>query len=107
MPEGMKEKEMIDLLLKRFVKDYDKTKNPEVRTRYGVFAGIVGIICNLILFLAKILAGVLTASVSIMADAVNNLSDAGSSIVTTSVWSWKNRIYIGLHSIRSNYNYGL
>ena len=52
MPEGMKEKEMIDLLLKRFVKDYDKTKNPEVRTRYGVFAGIVGIICNLILFLA-------------------------------------------------------
>ena len=82
MPEGMKEKEMIDLLLKRFIKDYDKTKNPEVRTRYGVFAGIVGIICNLILFLAKILAGVLTASVSIMADAVNNLSDAGSSIVT-------------------------
>ena len=82
MPEGMKEKEMIDLLLKRFIKDYDKTKNPEVRTRYGVFAGIVGIISNLILFLAKILAGVLTASVSIMADAVNNLSDAGSSIVT-------------------------
>ena len=35
MPEGMKEKEMIDLLLKRFIKDYDKTKNPEVRTRYG------------------------------------------------------------------------
>ena len=58
MPEGMKEKEMIDLLLKRFIKDYDKTKNPEVRTRYGVFAGIVGIICNLILFLAKIIAGV-------------------------------------------------
>ena len=82
MPEGMKEKEMIDLLLKRFIKDYDKTKNPEVRTRYGVFAGIVGIISNLILFLAKILAGVLSASVSIMADAVNNLSDAGSSIVT-------------------------
>ena len=82
MPKGMKEKEMIDLLLKRFIKDYDKTKNPEVRTRYGVFAGIVGIICNLILFLAKIIAGVLTASVSIMADAVNNLSDAGSSIVT-------------------------
>ena len=47
MPEGMKEKEMIDLLLKRFIKDYDKTKNPEVRTRYGVFAGIVGIISNL------------------------------------------------------------
>ena len=43
MPEGMKEKEMIDLLLKRFVKDYDKTKNPEVRTRYGVFAA--GIKC--------------------------------------------------------------
>ena len=63
---------MIDLLLKTFVKDYDKTKDPQVRTRYGIFAGIVGIICNLILFSAKILAGVLTASVSIMADAVNN-----------------------------------
>ena len=73
---------MIDLLLKTFVKDYDKTKDPQVRTRYGIFAGIVGIICNLILFSAKILAGVLTASVSIMADAVNNLSDAGSSVVT-------------------------
>ena len=85
MPEGMKEKEMIDLLLKRFIKDYDKTKNPEVRTRYGVFAGIVGIICNLILFLAKIIAGVLTASVSIMADAVNNIGEGIRKAVSTSM----------------------
>ena len=111
---------MIDLLLKTFVKDYDKTKDPQVRTRYGIFAGIVGIICNLILFSAKIIAGVLTASVSIMADAVNNLSDAGSSVVTLigfklagkpadyePLWTWADRIYIRLHSFGRNYNHGL
>lgn len=73
---------MIEFLLKTFVKDYKNTKEPKIRTRYGVFAGIVGIICNIILFTAKIIAGIITASVSIMADAVNNLSDAGSSIIT-------------------------
>ena len=88
MPEGMKEKEMIDLLLKRFIKDYDKTKNPEVRTRYGVFAGIVGIICNLILFLAKIIAGVLTASVSIMAESAG-------SVMEKWIISWMWNLFMG------------
>ncbi|MGN0329301.1 MAG: cation diffusion facilitator family transporter [Lachnospira sp.] len=73
---------MTDLLSRLFVKNYKDTKNPEVRLAYGMFAGIVGIVCNIILFLFKLTAGFVTSSVSIMADAINNLSDAGSSIVT-------------------------
>ena len=73
---------MIKLLIKMFVKDYEDVKNPEVRTAYGVFAGGLGIVCNIFLFAAKLVVGILTASVSIIADAVNNLSDAGASIIT-------------------------
>ena len=73
---------MINVLCRIFVKNYKDTKNPEVRLEYGIFAGIVGIICNIVLFLIKLTAGFLTSSLSIMADAINNLSDAGSSIVT-------------------------
>jgi len=65
-----------------FVKDYNNTTNSHVRERYGKFAGIVGIASNFLLFLIKITAGVLFHSISITADAVNNLSDSGSSIVT-------------------------
>ena len=74
--------ELINVLCRIFVKNYKDTKNPEVRLEYGIFAGIVGIICNIVLFLTKLTAGFLTSSLSIMADAINNLSDAGSSIVT-------------------------
>ena len=63
-------------------KDYKNVKDIKVRENYGIFAGIVGIICNLILFACKFFAGIITGSVSISADAFNNLSDAGSSIVT-------------------------
>ena len=73
---------MVKGLLKAFVKDYERTEDPAVRARYGVFSGIVGIILNLILFAAKLTAGLLTLSISIVADALNNLSDAGSSVVT-------------------------
>ncbi len=72
----------MNLLLKTFVKDYKNVDSPQVRQGYGVFSGIVGIICNLILFTLKFTAGIVTASVSISADAFNNLSDAGSSIIT-------------------------
>ena len=74
--------ELINVLCRIFVKNYKDTKNPKVRLEYGIFAGIVGIICNIVLFLTKLTAGFLTSSLSIMADAINNLSDAGSSIVT-------------------------
>ena len=73
---------MTDLLLRIFIKDHQNTADPAVRTRYGNLAGIVGIFCNFLLFAGKLLAGILSGSVSIIADAVNNLSDASSSVVT-------------------------
>lgn len=73
---------MTQLLLKLFVKDAQDTRNPHVRTQYGQLAGIVGIICNIFLFVAKLSIGLLFNIISITADAINNLSDAGSSIMT-------------------------
>ena len=73
---------MTTFLLRLFVKDYTHTENSEIRSAIGKFAGIVGIVCNLILFLGKLLMGWSVHSVAIMADAVNNLSDASSSVVT-------------------------
>ncbi len=73
---------MTELLIRLFVKDYTNVRSPQVRERYGKFAGFVGIITNLLLFLGKIIAGILFSSVSIIADAVNNLSDSASSVVT-------------------------
>ncbi len=72
---------MTEFLVRKLVKDYEQTDNPQVRTAYGMMAGIVGICCNLILFGAKMGGGFMTGSISIMADAFNNLSDAASSIV--------------------------
>ncbi|MBE5960578.1 MAG: cation transporter [Lachnospiraceae bacterium] len=72
---------MTNFLVKRFIKDYEKTEDIEVRTAYGTLASVVGMVCNLLLFIAKILIGILTASISIMADAFNNLSDAASSVI--------------------------
>ena len=73
---------MTAFLTRLFVKNYEETENPEVRAAYGRLAGFTGIACNILLFLLKLLAGVLSGSVSIMADAFNNLSDTGSSVVT-------------------------
>jgi len=73
---------MTELLLRLFVKNHDDTACPQVRTSIGALAGFVGICCNLLLFLGKLLAGTIAGSVSITADALNNLSDATGSIVT-------------------------
>ena len=73
---------MTNFLLRPFVPDYQNTADPAVREKYGNLAGIVGIICNVLLFAGKLLAGTLCGSVSVTADAVNNLSDASSSLVT-------------------------
>ena len=73
---------MTNLLTKLFIRNSDDINNPVVRKHYGTLAGVVGIFCNLLLFTIKILAGLLTGAISIVADAFNNLSDAGSSIVT-------------------------
>ena len=73
---------MIDWLVRRFVRDCDNTGDAAVRTSYGQFAGIVGIVCNVALCVAKGAIGIVAGSVSIVADAVNNLSDAASNIVS-------------------------
>lgn len=73
---------MTSLLIRLFVKNSDKVKNHKVRESYGKLAGVVGILCNALLSAAKIIAGWLFKSVSILADGVNNLSDATSSLVT-------------------------
>lgn len=73
---------MTNLLIKLFVKDNQNTTNFYVRERYGKFASLVGIASNLLLFIIKITVGILFQSISIIADAVNNLSDSGSSVIT-------------------------
>ncbi|MHC1747788.1 MAG: cation diffusion facilitator family transporter [Cellulosilyticaceae bacterium] len=73
---------MTNLLLRIFVKDHESTTNPKVREDYGKLGSTVGILCNILLFLGKFIIGTVFNSVSIVADAVNNLSDAGSSVVT-------------------------
>lgn len=73
---------MTELLLRLFVKDYQNTASGKVRSAIGSMAGFVGIGCNVLLFLLKLIAGTLAGSVSITADALNNLSDASGSIVT-------------------------
>ena len=73
---------MIKKLIKIFVKEYDNPSNPIVRVRYGNFASVVGILCNVFLCIIKGVIGLLFNSVSILADAFNNLSDAGNSIIS-------------------------
>ena len=67
---------------KLFIKDYQDTQNPKVRFRYGLVAGIFGIMSNALLCVFKLIVGVVGNSITIIADAINNLSDAGSSVVT-------------------------
>ena len=73
---------MTELLLRMCVKDPEKTEDPKVRASIGKLAGVTGILCNILLFAGKILAGWLSGSISIIADAFNNLMDATSSVVT-------------------------
>lgn len=73
---------MIGWLVKIFIKDPDNVKDSKVRESYGVLSGAVGIFCNVCLFVLKFIAGIITGAVSISADAFNNLSDAGSSVIT-------------------------
>lgn len=72
----------MNLLPRLFIKDYKNYQNANVRFAYGKMCGIVGIISNLILCAIKIITGILIGSISIMADGINNLADAGSSIIT-------------------------
>ncbi len=73
---------MTEFIYKLFVKDKDNISSAKVRARYGVVSGAVGIGLNVLLFLIKLISGILSSSISIMADAINNLSDALSSVIT-------------------------
>ena len=73
---------MITLFKKLFIKNYQDVENPVVRTAYGVVAGVVGILANAILFVLKLIVGILSGSVAVIADAINNMSDFMTSIIT-------------------------
>ena len=73
---------MIKLLAKIFIKDSQNTADSKVRVAYGYLCGAVGIALNILLFAGKIIAGTISGSVAVTADAFNNLSDAGSSIIS-------------------------
>ncbi len=73
---------MVTILTRLLVRDYKNTSDVKVRQAYGMLCGAIGIVLNLFLFLVKFIAGQLSASIAITADAFNNLSDAGSSIIT-------------------------
>lgn len=72
---------MLDFLIKKFIKDYENVKDPKVRSAYGFFSSAFSIMLNLLLFIIKLLIGLIIHSVSITADAFNNLSDSASSII--------------------------
>ncbi len=73
---------MTDLLIKLFVKNKDDVRDPAVRSNYAMLSSTTGIIANILLFIGKLIIGILSASVAIIADAFNNIGDAGSSVVT-------------------------
>lgn len=78
-------------LKKAFIKDYKNVSSASVRYRYGLLAGVFGILTNVVLFVMKIVFGLIAGSISVVADAVNNLSDAGSSGVTVVGFKLSNR----------------
>ena len=86
--KGKRERKM---LAKLFIKDYKNVNEPKVRNAYGILATVVGLICNVILCAAKIAVGVLSKSMAILADGLNNFTDAGSSVVSMLGFRWANK----------------
>ena len=79
------------MLAKLFIKDYKNVNEPKVRNAYGILATVVGLICNSILCAAKIAVGLLFKSMAILADGLNNFTDAGSSVVSMLGFRWANK----------------
>lgn len=82
---------MIKLIIKRFIPQYENTANKQVREAYGILAGVLGIICNLLLFILKLLLGIFMNSIAVISDAFNNLSDCGSSVIAIIAAKMSNR----------------
>ncbi|HHV28169.1 MAG TPA: cation transporter [Clostridium sp.] len=72
---------MIKLIIKWFIKDYRNVTDKKVRESYGVLSGVIGIVCNIFLFMLKMTTGLFINSIAVISDAFNNLSDMGSSLV--------------------------
>ena len=72
----------MNLLVRKFVKNYNEVDNPKVRSAYGTLSSVVGIVCNIILFVTKFIMGTIANSISIISDGFNNLSDCASCVVT-------------------------
>ena len=72
---------MTNFLIKLFIKDKD-VKNPKVRTKYGTLSSLTGIVVNFILSITKVIIGIISNSMSIISDGLNNITDAGSSVIT-------------------------
>ncbi len=70
------------LIVRKFIKNYEDVKNKNVREKYGYLGGIIGILINLLLFGVKVTIGIFSNSIAVIADAFNNLSDVGSSVIT-------------------------
>ena len=79
------------MLAKLFIKDYKNVNEPKVRNAYGILATVAGLICNVILCAAKIAVGVVSKSMAILADGLNNFTDAGSSVVSMLGFRWANK----------------
>ena len=73
---------MTQFIIRKFIPDAENVKDAQVRERYGIVSGIVGLLCNFFLFAVKLCIGLATASISVAADAVNNLSDGLSSLIS-------------------------
>ena len=73
---------MINILIKKFIPNNEDILSPDVRKKYGVLGGVLGIICNSLLFLIIIIIGTIINSIAVISDAFNNLSDMGSSLVS-------------------------
>ena len=73
---------MVTFLRKLFIKDYQNVQNEKVREKHGVLASLTGIVFNTVLFLMKLIIGIFTSSMSIISDALNNMTDFGSSVVS-------------------------
>ena len=73
---------MVNFLRRLFIKDYNNVKDAKVRENHGKLASFVGVFSNLVLFIIKLFAGILSGSIAIIADSINNLSDMGSSVIT-------------------------
>ena len=73
---------MIKFFIRKFIHDFENVHDAEVRKKYGILSGVIGIICNILLFILKFVVGLIMNSIAVISDAFNNLMDSGSSIIT-------------------------